>query len=278
MHNTLMTWKDTIVDFVIRKGFDILGVIAILIVSALVARWLGKQLDGWLTKQKLDLPVRTLIVRVVKLLVFVLAGVLALEKLGVAIAPMVAGIGVAGAGIALAMQGVLSNLVAGLQIIFVKRFRVGEYIEILGETGQVANVELFSTVLILGDGSKVVIPNKKIIGEILHNYGTTRQLKLSVGVAYDSDMNLVSSTVLEILNANARVLKDPAPSVVIDSLGDSSINFSVFAWTVLQDYGLAKQEIYQAIIERFREKHIEMPFPQREVRVLNAPAGGVSAA
>lgn len=278
MHNTLMTWKDTIVDFVIRKGFDILGVIAILIVSALVARWLGKQLDGWLTKQKLDLPVRTLIVRVVKLLVFVLAGVLALEKLGVAIAPMVAGIGVAGAGIALAMQGVLSNLVAGLQIIFVKRFRVGEYIEILGETGQVANVELFSTVLILADGSKVVIPNKKIVGEILHNYGTTRQLKLSVGVAYDSDMNLVSSTIREILNANSRVLKEPAPAVIIDSLGDSSINFSVFAWVVLQDYGLAKQEIYKAIIERFREKRIEIPFPQREVRVLNAPAGGVSAA
>ena len=230
MHNTLMTWKDTIVDFVIRKGFDILGVIAILVVSALVARWLGKQLDGWLTKQKLDLPVRTLIVRVVKLLVFALAGVLALEKLGVAIAPMVAGIGVAGAGIALAMQGVLGNLVAGLQIIFVKRFRVGEYIEILGETGQVANVELFSTVLTLADGSKVVIPNKKIIGEILHNYGTTRQLKLSVGVAYDSDMNLVSSTIHEILNANSRVLKDPAPAVIIDSLGDSSINFSIFAW------------------------------------------------
>ncbi|MBI5817926.1 MAG: mechanosensitive ion channel [Verrucomicrobia bacterium] len=278
MHNTLMTWKDTIVDFVIRKGFDILGVIAILVISALVARWLGRQLEGWLTKQKLDLPVRTLIVRVVKLLVFMLAGVLALEKLGVAIAPMVAGIGVAGAGIALAMQGVLGNLVAGLQIIFVKRFRVGEYIEILGETGQVANVELFSTVLVLGDGSKVVIPNKKIIGEILHNYGTTRQLKLSVGVAYDSDMNLVSSTISEILNANSRVLKDPAPSVIINSLGDSSINFSIFAWVVLQDYGPAQQEIYQAIIEKFREKRIEMPFPQHEVRMLNTPAGPANAA
>ncbi|MFA5190891.1 MAG: mechanosensitive ion channel domain-containing protein [Verrucomicrobiia bacterium] len=278
MNSTLMTWKDTIVDFVIRKGFDILGVIAILVISALVARWLGKQLDGWLSKQKLDLPVRTLIVRVVKLLVFALAGVLALEKLGVAIAPMVAGIGVAGAGIALAMQGVLGNLVAGLQIIFVKRFRVGEYIEILGETGQVANVELFSTVLTLADGSKVVIPNKKIIGEILHNYGTTRQLKLSVGVAYDSDMNLVPSTIHEILNANSRVLKDPAPAVIIDSLGDSSINFSIFAWVVLQDYGLAKQEIHQAIIERFREKRIEIPFPQREIRILNTPAGPANAA
>jgi small conductance mechanosensitive channel len=278
MHNTLMTWKDTIIDFVIRKGFDILGVIAILIVSALVARWLGNLIENWLVKYKLELPIRTLIVRIVKLLVFALAAVLALEKLGVAIGPMIAGIGVAGAGIALAMQGVLSNLVAGLSIIFTKPFRVGEYVEILGETGQVVNVELFATVLILADGSRVVIPNKKIVGEILHNYGTTRQLKLSVGVAYDSDMNLVSSTIREVLNANSRVLKDPAPAVVISSLGDSSINFSVFAWVVLQDYGLAQQEIYQAIIERFREKRIEMPFPQHEIRLLNTPAGGATSA
>lgn len=278
MHNTLMTWKDTVIDFVIRKGFDILGVIAILIVSALVARWLGNLIENWLAKYKVELPIRTLIVRVIKLLVFALAAVLALEKLGVAIAPMIAGIGVAGAGIALAMQGVLSNLVAGLTIIFTKPFRVGEYVEILGETGQVANVELFATVLILADGSRVVIPNKKIVGEILHNYGTTRQLKLSVGVAYNSDMNLVSSTIRELLNANSRVLKDPAPAVVISSLGDSSISFSIFAWVALQDYGLAQQEIYQGIIERFREKRIEMPFPQHEIRLLNAPAGGASAA
>ncbi len=278
MHNTLMTWKDTVIDFVIRKGFDILGVIAILIVSALVARWLGTHIEIWLAKKKVELPIRTLIVRVVKLLVFVLAGVVALEKLGVAIAPMITGIGVAGAGIALAMQGVLSNLVAGLQIIFVKRFRVGEFIEIVGETGTVANVELFSTVLTLPDKSQVVIPNKKIIGEILHNYGTKRKASLSIGVAYDSNMNLVLATIRDVLAANPRVLKDPASAVVVNSLGDSSINISVFLWTALQDYGAAQHEIYLAVIERFREKGIEMPFPQHEIRLLNAPTTSAGAA
>ncbi|MCX6908175.1 MAG: mechanosensitive ion channel family protein [Verrucomicrobia bacterium] len=265
-------------EFIIHKGFDILGAIAILLAAALVAHWLGKRLEGWLGKQKMDLPVRTLVVRVVKLLVFLLAGVLVLEKLGVAIAPMVAGIGVAGAGIALAMQGVLSNLVAGLQIIFVKRFRVGEFIEIVGETGQVANVELFSTVLVLADGSHVVIPNKKIIGEILHNYGTMRQLNLTVGVAYGSNMDLVLATIHEVVNANPRVLKTPAPTVIVSSLGDSSINISVFLWTALQDYGTAQHEVHLAVLERFREKGIEMPFPQREIRLLNAPAGAAGAA
>lgn len=272
MHNTLMTWKDTVIDFIIRKGFDILGVVAILIASLLVARWLGNLIENWLAKYKLELPIRTLIVRVVKLLVFVLAGVLALEKLGVAIAPMVAGIGVAGAGIALALQGVLSNLVAGLQIIFVKRFHIGEFVEIVGETGTVANVELFSTILIRPDKSQVVIPNKKIIGEILHNYGNIRQGTLSIGVAYNSNMDLVLDTVREILAANARVLKDPAPAVVVSALGESCIYITVVLWTSLQDYGAAQHEVYLAVIERFREKGIEMPFPQREIRLLNAPA------
>ena len=273
MRNTLMTWKDTVLQFIIHKGFDLLGAVAILLVAALVARWVGKQLDGWLGKQKMELPIRNLIVRVVKLLIFVLAGVLVLEKLGVAIAPMIAGIGVAGAGIALAMQGVLSNLVAGLQIIFVKRFRVGEFVEIVGETGTVANVELFSTILVRPDKSQVVIPNKKIIGEILHNYGTIRQASLSIGVAYGSDLNLVIATIREVLAANPRVLKEPGPGVAVGSLGDSSINISVVLWTALQDFGMAQHEVYLAVIERFREKGIEMPFPQREIRLLNAPAG-----
>jgi small conductance mechanosensitive channel len=273
MHNTLMTWKDTVIEFLIHKGFDLLGATAILLAAALVARWVGKQLDGWLGKQKMDLPVRTLVVRIVKLLIMLLAGVLVLEKLGVAIAPMIAGIGVAGAGIALAMQGVLSNLVAGLQIIFVKRFRVGEFIEIVGETGTVANVELFSTILVRPDKTQVVIPNKKIIGEILHNHGNIRQASLSIGVAYGSDLNLVIATIREVLAANARVLKDPGPGVVVSSLGDSSINIGVVLWTTLQDFGAAQHEVYMAVIERFREKGIVIPFPQREIRLLNAPAG-----
>ncbi len=278
MNNTLMTWKDTLVDFLIRKGFDILGAIVILIISAILARWLGKQIENWLAKQKMELPIRTLIVRVVKMLVFVLAGVLVLEKLGVAIGPMIAGIGVAGAGIALALQGVLSNVTAGLQLILTKRFHVGEYIEILGERGQVHNIELFSMVLIRPDGSRAVIPNRKIIGEIFHNYGTTRQASLSVGVAYDSDIPLVFSTIREVLDANPRVMKDPAAGIGIASLGESAINIGISPWVTLQDYGAAQEEIYKVLIEKFREKRIVIPCPRRDVRLLNTPAGGAAAA
>ena len=265
----MATWKDTVADFLIRYGFQIVGAFIILAIGALVARWLGKLTGRWLEKQQLDPPIRILLERVVKLLVFALAIVLALDKFGVQIAPLIAGIGVAGVGIGLAMQGVLGNLVAGLTIIFTKPYRVGEYIELLGVYGQVTDIELFTTTLLHSDRSHVVIPNRKIVGEILHNYGEVRQLDLSVDVAYNSNLDQVLAIVHAILDANSRVLKNPAPVVGINALEPSSINIAVKPWVAVPDYTMAQLEIYQAIVERLRASQIEIPFPQREVRLLN---------
>jgi small conductance mechanosensitive channel len=198
--------------------------------------------------------------------------VLALDKFGVQIAPLIAGIGVAGVGIGLAAQGVLGNVIAGLTIIFTKPFRVGEYIELLGVYGQVQSIELFSTTLTHPDRSRVVIPNRKIVGEILHNYGMIRQLDLNVGVAYSADLNRALAVVHEILNANPRVLKEPKAVVGIEGLADSAITLGVSPWVSVPDYGAVQLEIYQAIVEQFRARGIEIPFPQREVRMLNPKA------
>jgi small conductance mechanosensitive channel len=182
---------------------------------------------------------------------------------------MVAGFGVAGLGVGLALQGVLGNLVAGLTIIFTKPFRVNEYIEILQVQGQVIKIELFTTTLLHPDRSRVVIPNRKIIGEVLHNYGTIRQVNLSVGVAYGTDLGAAFQAIGEVLKANPRVLRDFDPFVGVTALGDSSINIAVKPWVGTADFGLASAEINQAIVAQFRERKIEIPFPQREVRLLN---------
>jgi small conductance mechanosensitive channel len=269
----LEQWQTTVVTFFITYGFQIVGAFIILIVGALFARWTGNLTGKWLEKQKLEPPVCILLVRVVRLLVFGLAGVLALDKFGVQITPLIAGIGVVGVGIGLAAQGVLGNILAGLTIIFTKPFRVGEYIELLGVYGQVTEIELFSTTLLHSDKSRVIIPNRKLVGEIMHNYGTMRQLDLSVGIAYGSDVNRALATVREILDVNRRVLKDPKPVVGIEALGESAITIGVSPWVAVPDYGVAQLEIYQAIIEQFRVRGIEIPFPQHEVRLL----GQVSA-
>ena len=261
--------KSTVFKFLTEYGFQIIGAAIILTAGAMVARWLGRVADQWFVKKQVEPPIRMLAGRVIHLLVLGLSAVLALEKCGVPIAPMVAGIGVAGVGIGLAMQHVLSNLVAGLNIIFTKPFRVGEYVELAGEAGQVTTVQLFTTTLIHTDRSRIVIPNRKIVGEILHNYGTIRQLDLAVGVAYTTTINDALAVVREILGASPRVLKDPAPVVGVALLGDSSVTLAVKSWVSLNDFISAGQEINQAILERFRARQIEIPFPQREIRLLN---------
>ncbi|HKI69365.1 MAG TPA: mechanosensitive ion channel family protein, partial [Verrucomicrobiae bacterium] len=233
------------------------------------ARWIGKLFEGWLSRKAMEPPVKLLMTRVVKLLVIALTLVIALGTAGMNVAALVAGIGVAGLGVGLAVQGVLGNLVAGLTIIFTKPFRVSEYIELLGEQGQVTSIELFTTTLLHADRSRVIIPNRKIVGEILHNFGAIRQLNLTVGVAYRTDLEKALGVVRDVLAANLRVLKEPAPVVGVSELGNSSINISVKPWTSVPDFVPAGPEIYRAIIQEFRTHQIEIPFPQREVRMLN---------
>jgi small conductance mechanosensitive channel len=268
--------NERIANYIEKHGPALLSAIMILIAGFFVSRWIGKLAMRWLSKKELQLepPVRMLIVRLIRLLIFVFALVIAGGTAGVDVTAMVASIGVAGVGIGLAMQGVLSNIVAGLTIIFTKPFRVGEYIELLEVHGQVATIEIFSTTLLHPDRSRVVIPNRKIVGEILHNYGTIRQLDLSADVSYDTDVNEAMTIVREILARNPRVLKDPIPAVGVAALADSSVHIAVKPWVQVVDYGAACGEINQAILEQFRTKGINMPFPQREIRLLNADAKG----
>src|SRR5208282_2890091 len=220
-----------VVDFLTDYGFQIIGALIILTIGLVIAWWIGRALRQWLEKKNVEPPIIMLAVRVVRLLIFLVALLQALEKLSVPIGPALAGIGVAGVGVGLALQGVLGNLVAGLTIIFTKPFKIGEWIEIAGVSGQVKSIELFSTTLLHTDMSRVVVPNRKIIGDILHNYGNIRQLDLSVGVAYGTNLNDATAIVRRVLSANPRVLKEPAPIVGVTLLADSSINVAIRPWT-----------------------------------------------
>ena len=265
-----MTAKDITLDLIIRYGFQILGAMIILAVGVLLTRWIGNLTNRGLESRVKEPPMRLLIVRATRILVLMLTLLVALDKLGFQIAPLVAALGVAGVGIGFAFHGVLANIIAGLSIVFTKPYRVGEYIELLGVQGEVLTIELFSTTLAQLDQSRVVIPNHKIVGEILHNYGTIRQLQLKVGVAYGANLNEVLAVAKQVVAADPRVLKEPAVLIGISELADSSVTLSIQPWVVIADMITAKAELYQAIVERFRASKIEIPFPMREVRVLGA--------
>jgi small conductance mechanosensitive channel len=260
--------KSTAVDLAIQFGPKVLVAVIIIVIGVYVGRWIGKISDRALHKLNLEPPVQDLLVRIIRIIVLGLFTIMALQNLGIQLLPLIAGLGVAGAGVALAMQGVLGNIMAGLTIIFTKPFRVGEYISIGEEEGQVENISLFSTVLGHYDLSQVVIPNRKIVGEILHNFGEIRQLDIHVGVAYDTDLNKALAIIHEILQKNPRVLKTPEPIVIANKLTTSAVEISTKPWIKVPDYIHAKGEITQSIVESFHLQDIVIPLSQHEVRIL----------
>jgi small conductance mechanosensitive channel len=264
----LMSLPNLMLGYVVRYGFQVLGAAVILASGAFLARWAGTLAHEWLERQDLEPPVKLLLIRITKLVVLAFALLVALDQLGFQIAPLIAGLGVAGLGIGLALQGVLSNVVAGLSIIFTKPYRVGEHIALLGVHGDVVKIDIFTTTLLHPDRSRVVIPNRKIVGEILHNFGSIRQLDLSVGVSYDTDINQALQAVRELLSRHPHVLKEPDPLIGITGFADSAVTLSIKPWVGTAHFEAAQGELNQAILERFRRDHIAIPFPQHDVRLL----------
>jgi small conductance mechanosensitive channel len=269
---TIEQLKVTIIDLAVRFGPRLLTAILVLIAGLVVSRWLGRWFDRAITRLDLEPPVRLLLSRIARVVLLALFVIVALQNLGVELLPLIAGLGVAGAGIALAMQGVLGDGVAGLSIIFNKHFRVGDYISIAGEEGRVEAIRVFTTILGHPDRSQVVIPNRKIVGEILHNFGQMRQLDVIVGVAYDTDLDLALTAIRELLMANPRVIKHPEPVIQTVRLADSGVNISVRPWVPVVDFGAATSEINQSILETFRSRGIVIPYPRRDVQIISASA------
>jgi small conductance mechanosensitive channel len=249
----------TAVEVAVAYGPRVLTALLILVAGVIVGRWVVRWMEPALAKFDLEPPVRGLIARLLRLLVLGLFLMVALQNLGVELLPLIAGLGIAGAGVALALQGVLGNLAAGLTIIFTRPFRVGEYISIVGVEGQIESIGLFSTTLSHLDRSSVVVPNRKIVGEILHNYGKTRQLHLSVNVEYQADLTRVIALIRELLQSNPRVLKEPAAVVDVAKLGEYGIGIQVQPWVAATDYQAVSSEIQQTIVEAFHRQGIAIP-------------------
>lgn len=256
------------IDMGMKFGPKVLVATAMLVAGYVCGRWVGGIVARMLHRLQLEPPIRMLLIRTVRLLVFGLFAIVALQNLGVELLPLIAGLGVAGAGVALAMQGVLGNAAAGLTIIFTRPFRVGDYISIAQEEGEVLEISIFNTVLGHADLSRIVIPNRKIAGEILHNYGRVRQLGIEVRVPCDTSIDIALEAIREVLAANPRVLGDPKPQTGVSSLADSSVVIAVSPWVNVPDYGSAVAEIHRSILEAFRARNIPLATPSREIRLV----------
>jgi small conductance mechanosensitive channel len=264
-----MNTVDTLTQYAVQYGLQAAVALGILVAGSVGSRWAGNFAQQALEKQTLEPPVRLLLVRIVKIVVMLFTAMIALQTVGVPIAPLIAGVGVAGVGIGLALQGVLSNVMAGLSIIFSKPYKVGEHISLLGVHGDVEVIDIFTTTLMHADHSRVIIPNRKIVGEILHNFGAIRQVQVKVPLSHGANIDDALTQVREILQQHPKVLKEPAPGVGVSSLGESSLTLAASPWTAVGDYGSVQGELNKLILERFRARGIELPSSHHTVHLVN---------
>ncbi len=258
---------DFLIEFIAKYSLQVLGGIIVLIlgwiVSKLVARFIKKLLD----LRKVDVTITKFLVGAVKLSIMAFAVLVALGKFGIEIAPFIAGLSVVGFGTSFALQGPLSNYAAGASLIFTKPFKVGDIIEVIKEMGEVVDISLPQTVLKTVDGTVIVIPNKHIIGEIIHNYTDLKKLDIRVGVSYQSNIDKAIDCVRSIIMKDHRTVQHKETKVGIFDLGDSSINIYARVWCKQADYWDVMFSINKCILEEFKKHGIEIPFPQRDVRI-----------
>jgi small conductance mechanosensitive channel len=261
-----------VVDLSVRYSFQVLAAVAILILGVICARVVGGFIERSLARTTIEAHLQTLLVRAGKVLVLLFTAILALDKFGIQVTALVAGISVAGVAASFALQGVLGNLAAGLSIMLSKHFRIGDYVEIGSVKGQVQAIDLTMTVLRTLEDARIIVPNRKIVGEIVYNYSRERRVTLSVQVGYSVDLDRAIRVAREVLEASPLIVKSPPPDIGITCLADSGIEITLRPWCKAEDFWSVHYEIYRALLARFREERIEIPYPQREVRMLPTAA------
>lgn len=200
--------------------------------------------------------------------------VIALQTAGVPSAPLLAALGAGGLAIGLALQGSLSNLAWGVLLIVFRPFKVGDFIHAGGVDGTVEGINLMHTQLVLADNREATVPNAKIGTDVIINFSRrgTRRFELRVGIGYGDDIGKAIAIVRRLFAADPRILRDPAPTIWTDTLGDSAVYLLLRAYTAVDDFWPAQTDLLRAVKENFDAEGIHIPFPQREVRVVASPA------
>lgn len=258
-----------LVAYLVNYSFQIFGAVVVLMLGAFIGRRISNLVLALCAKKSLDITLSRFFASAARIAIIVSAVLIALPKLGIQVTPFIAAVGALGLGAGLAVQGLLSNYGAGLSIIFTRPFVVGDTIRVEGVFGVVKEVHLAYTLLTNEDEELIIIPNKHIVGEILHNSQTDTILELSVGVAYDSDTEAAMAAITAKLADIEGLSKERDLQIGIDEFGDSSINIAIRAWAKTQHFHQIRFAANQAIKDALHDASIAIPFPQREVRMLS---------
>lgn len=256
-------------------GLNILGALIILFIGKIVAGWVRNGVYVGLGKtRQMDETLRVFLSNLARYTILAITLIAVLGQFGIQTASLIAVVGAAGLAIGLAMQGTLSNIAAGVMLLIFRPFKVGDFVEAAGIAGSVREISLFVTELSTPDNVQILAPNSHVWGACVKNYSfhSTRRVDLAIGIDYGDDIGKAMSAIHSVIEADQRVLNDPAPMVAVTELADNSVNLTVRVWCQAADYWGVKFDLTRHIKERLDTEGITIPFPQRTVHLLQAGA------
>lgn len=270
---TVRSTFDSVKEFLATKGVDYGLKVLAAIVIFFVGKWLASLIANLIGKTMTKAKVEPTLVKFVKnvcyvgLLVFV--AIAAMSALGIQTAQFIAVVGAAGLAIGLALQGSLANFASGVLLVIFKPFKVGDFVELAGNKGTVKEVQIFNTVLNSPDNTRVIIPNAQVTGSGIMNYTVngTRRVDLLIGVSYEDDIKKAKEVIEKVLARDERILKEPAATVAVSELADSSVNFIVRPWVKPADYWDVYFDVTAKVKMALEENGLTIPFPQQDVHL-----------
>ena len=263
----IQKYIDMAVLYASEYGFKIIAALIIFILGKWIAKKLTAFIKKMMHKAKIDKTLVEFSESIIYFTLLLMVVIAALNQLGVNTTSFVAVFGAATLAIGLALQGSFSNIGAAVLIILFRPFKVGDVIETGGVTGEVTDINLFSTILTPVDKRVVIVPNASIIGANITNFSNREQRRVDhvFGIGYDDDLKLAKETLMEIVKADKRILSEPEPFIAVSELADSSVNFVVRAWTLTDDYWGVYFDMLETVKLTFDEKGISIPYPQMDV-------------
>jgi len=250
-------------------GINLVIALAIFYVGKFVISLVVRGIHKVMQAQEIDKTLETFACNLVSMVLLVVVVIAAIGQLGIQTTSFIAIFGAAGLAVGLALQGSLSNFAAGVLIVLFRPYKVGDFIEAAGISGVVEQVQILTTMFKTSDNKQIIVPNGQIMNSIITNYSAndTRRVDMMVGVSYDDDLDEVRSTLQELIDAEDRILDDPACTIAVSALADSSVNFVVRPWVKTSDYSGVMFDMTEAIKKRFDREGISFPFPQQDVHL-----------
>lgn len=271
------TWND-ILEMLqttgVEFGINVITAIAIFYIGKMVVGLLTRGLRKAMQAQKIDKTLESFVCNLASMVLLTFVIIASISALGIQTTAFIAVLGAAGLAIGLALQGSLANFASGVLIVLFRPYKVGDWVEAAGIAGTVVEVQILTTVFKTGDNKTIIVPNGQVMDSVIINYSSNdqRRVDMVVGVSYDDDLDKVRATLEDLIAADDRILDDPACTIAVAELADSSVNFIVRPWVKSGDYSGVKFDLTEAIKKRFDKEGITFPFPQQDVHLYSATA------